>query len=240
MGRITTGKIRNSLVREFLIGGRAKSAAFSVLETVIVVAVMAILFTVIVPSGFEIARAHSLTSQGDFLHSELVLAQQTAVGETRSLQVRFYEVADKDSADVAALVWKKFLICEEVSPGIFKTLNTPYSLASGIVISGSFADLSTLMAPGDAGLDFGTNAPGDGGTLLPGEPVDTRWVGFRIFSNGSTSLPANTSVGDTWHLTILTLNEELAYSTGGAGAIPKNFYTLKVDPFTGRLEKFRP
>ena len=89
------------------------------------------------------------------------------------------------------------------------------------------ADLSTLIA--DTTLDTGAAGP-----LSPVDP-SAIFTSSLVRPNGSTNLPEQ-PIGDSALFMTLANENDLDAAT----ATPSNFFTIRLDPLTGRSRVFRP
>lgn len=68
-----------------------KRQAFSLVELLVVMAVIGLLAVVVVPSAGSIMRGSQLTSAGQTFYDQCVLARQTAISRNHTVEVRFYQ-----------------------------------------------------------------------------------------------------------------------------------------------------
>jgi len=207
---------------------RPSRSGFTLLEVVVVILIMIVLMTVLATVTNTTTKAIGLTTAGDNVYNKLVEVQQTAIARSKDVEVRFYQYAEESGLGTAEVRAIGFLVEDET--GVMLPLSPPLELEAPIVITpgntqvaGTANNLSTLISDSSA-MVTDPDSP-----LAP--IVNYTW--FRYRPDGSTSLAGSTSSGDTWHLTIV---DELTYLTGKSD----NFYTIKIDPFTGRLFRYRP
>ncbi len=103
--------------------------------------------------------------------------------------------------------------------GTLKPLSRIVKLDTGNEISEK-SDLSTIIS----------NPTVTGTTSVNGQSLP--YVGFRFRPDGAADLDLTSASG--WYLTIV---DSLRPSGDG---VPDNFFTLRLDPFTGQTRVFRP
>jgi uncharacterized protein (TIGR02596 family) len=207
-----------------------RSDGFTLVEMLVVVAVMALILSAVAPMVFDTLVATKLTSAGDSVNSQLSLARQIASSRNMDVEVRFYRYNDPDQPStepefraVVVVDPPDVLVApgaQAVSTGL--ALAETYYLPSGIVIADKGA-LSPMLRSGSSLPDAERFVRKAGNAV---------YIPVVFYANGSTSLtvPANQAY--------LTLAEAKKVEEGSA--VPKNFYTLQLDPVTGRSKVFRP
>ena len=89
------------------------SRAFSLVELLVVVAVIAIVAGFAVPAVTTMLKGSQLTQGSQTVVDQIALARQTALSRNRSIEVRFYKFADSEipgsrSCNVAGGRWFRF------------------------------------------------------------------------------------------------------------------------------------
>ena len=189
------------------------SSAFSLIELLVVIAIFAILATLTLPAIGSINQAGGINRAGAILGDQIVLARQEAVSKNRDIEVRIIDVDDPITPGYRAIqLWR----VDESG-----TTKTPFGkiqkLPDGIVIASN--SLSPLLSA-DTNVSNTTNFGGLG---------NRPYLGFRIRSSGG--LPSDITTDNNF------LTVQLAKDTG---LPPKNFYTVRVNPITGRVTIHRP
>jgi len=197
-----------------------RCSGFTLLEVVVVILIMVVLITIVGSVSTSTSKALGLTTGGDNVYNKLVEIQQTAISRNTDVEIRFYQYVEEYGIGGNHVRAIGFLM--ENDAGTMEPISPPLVLEAPIIITGD-SGLSTLVNQ--------SSSP----TTEPGSPLATtvRYTGYRYRSDGSTDLPSAAG-SDTWHLTIVDEN------TYVPGATPANFYTIKLDPFTGRLTRYRP
>jgi uncharacterized protein (TIGR02596 family) len=207
--------------------------AFSLVELIIVIAIILILIALITPAVVPLLRASSINQSAAMLMDELNLAHQTALTQNRDVEVRFYQVASKsDPNDVQFRAFRSFLPNAQ-NAAAAQALSGVRYLPEPVIIS-SDAHYSTL-------LDYGGLAGQRAGLMkgqetLPGNTNPSPYISFLFRSTGGTNLTPVDPPDGRWFLTLYLGNAPKNSVTG----IPDNYFTALVEPVTGRIRTFRP
>jgi uncharacterized protein (TIGR02596 family) len=209
--------------------------AFSLVELLIVVAIMAVLALLAAPAASTIVKGSRLTQAGQMVSGQLGMARQAALTKNRPVEVRFYQYSDPnepgETAGNAASGKFRAIQCFEVTTTSANTTYTALTkmgrLPEGIVMNKS-ATLSTLIG----------NAPvtTTGSALnvnIPRANQAYNVCAFQFRPDGSTDLPKSGT--DKWFLTLHDKNVE-----DSVAEVPANFTTIQIDPFNGHIKTFRP
>ncbi|MDA7920133.1 Verru_Chthon cassette protein D [Verrucomicrobiales bacterium] len=197
------------------------SGAFSLIETLAVLTIVSLLLSMSVLGINSIADSTDLTSNGDQIVSHLVQARQRALSDNAHVEVRIYPPLES----AAAKQWMMVLARQGLEDSS-SALQKPLILSDSIAISKSPV-YSSLIALREKRQDE---------TLMSRASGPKReYLSFRYFPDGSTNLPLNPN-GDTWHLTVTSRK----YIERAEAPLPDNFYTIRIDPFTGAVRAFRP
>lgn len=78
--------------------GEIRRNGFSLIEMMMVLAVMGLLIAFAAPNLFSLVSSSSLSSEGQLLRNQLTYAQQMAVSKNADVEVRFFRYADSSSA----------------------------------------------------------------------------------------------------------------------------------------------
>lgn len=189
--------------------------AFTLIELLVVLVVVGLLVGLTLPAFTQIAKSNSVVLAGRLVEDQMTLARQEATTVNRDMEVRFIQTqADPDlpGGYRALQVWK--VDHEEGTAVAFSRLVT---LPDGIAIDDRAA-LSPIL--GSDGVVQGSASFGRYG--------NRSYTGFRIRPNGrllSSITPANNFV-------------TIAAQTDQA-LPPVNFYTIRINPITGRTKVYR-
>lgn len=197
--------------------------AFSLVELLMVMAIIALMTTLAIPAFQHIATSNSLTDVGQQVQSTLDLARQTAITQNRPVEVRLYELPPSgqttgNPADYRAM--QLFLINSTSTNAITKPtfFPAPIIISSGTTASSLMQNLTeTIPAP--------TDIP------LPGVQLNYHYRQFMYRTDGSTDL----SLSSSSYISIVSKND-----ANRANGLPANFITLQIDPQSGGAKMYQP
>lgn len=200
---------------------------FTLLELLVVVAIIMLLASLLVPAFNGIGRASNLTNASRMVGDSLEAARLTAMAENRVVEVRFYKLPDElGSLKFRAMQSYRYNAAMQGEPvPVSKLVRLPTA-----VIMVEKDEFSTLLSA--------DNTRG-GMQVLPGSGLNAAYKAVRFTPVGSTDLhPTGTGAGDRWFVTFLGENSPPA---SGAATLPAdNFATLVVEPVSGRTTTYRP
>ncbi len=226
---------------------RARVQAFTMVEMLSVVGIIALLVALVTPTLVDVLRSTRLNSSGDSLQNRLSLAQQSAVSKSNEVEMRFYKYVDPDSERPAEALFYAYQVIETPNGGSPRAISEVYYLDSGIVLSSDkkFSPLLQVVAAQqpDANKKFIFEPPtGVGGAAVT-------YAALRFYSDGSCRLLNKTTPGTTAAITSLAYTvPQLAQSfltvvetrTLASTTVPQNFYCMQVDAYTGKVRVYRP
>lgn len=211
----------------------ALRAAFSLIELVVVIAIIAIVATFTVPAATSILRGSAMTQAQQMLTDQISLARQFALSKNRSVEVRFYQLADpeqpgEDATKPDTGQFRALQIFEIVESGVGVPIDKVQRLPSSVIMNQT-GQLSSII--GGTGQTIQT--PGNQDPDLPrGVAKKYKYVSLRFQPDGSTTLAPT----GKWFVTIHNLSDG-ATMTSVEG---KNFFTIQIDPVSGSTKGFRP
>ncbi len=191
-----------------------RCAAFSLLEILVVLAIIAMLSAFAIPSLRSVMVGANLNRSGQMVSDQMVFARQEAVTKNREVQVRFYYLSTKEIKGWRGVqVWRS----DQTANGLVETpVSRLVVLADGIIMN---LERSPLL-----------NADG---TLVGSTRLalygDSKYSGFRYRSNGS---PASSVTEENNFVTL--------QHVAAKGNPPANYYTIQVNPITGKAIVFHP
>ena len=208
---------------------------FTLVEMLLVIAVIIILTGLIVPAITPLLRGTQITQGGDLVTSQLEVARQTALARNRSVQVRICRPNNGQYTSIMPLIASfatnqngTLQTNSDGTPKITYTLlGKPVSLPNGVLID-SGTKLSTILNP--AGVTA-TSAPTTD-PQLGNQGTNYQYIAFQFRPDGSTDLG---TAGSPWFLTVHN-----ATDGDGLQNPPSNYCTIQVDPYNGHLQQFRP
>lgn len=205
-----------------LFSHRSSRQGFSLIEMVVVVAILAVIVMLAAPYTISAIQASSLTSAGDTVNQKLSLAQQRASTENRPVGVTFYFYT-KDSITACHAIQ---LVTYDPATNITTALEAPVFWQNGreVLLDGPLSPIfSGAFSPSDTGS----------ATTRPFVTLGATFKRILFFPNGSTNLRVPLSRA---YITLISIKD---YKQN-LNTPPGNYYTVQVDPVTGRPRTYRP
>jgi uncharacterized protein (TIGR02596 family) len=205
-------------------------SAFSLVELLVVMAIIGLLATFLAPAVSPILRGSRLTQAGDQVVAVLSLARQTALTTSHSVEVRFYQYGDPEVPGESASSpttgkYRAIQAFEYKDDGTATPAGKMAKLPLSIIIDAG-ATLSTLLTLTK------TWTPPDEKPTLPIVGTKYNCCAFRFLADGSTNL---STTGALWFLTLHNLIDGDTMASP-----PSNYTTIKIDPMNGSLKAYRP
>ena len=212
---------------------------FTLVELLVVIAMIALLATFAVPSIDSMLGANDINRSQQAVQDSLAFARQTAIARNRRVEVRFYKLDHPESvgSDQTFCAMQAFLIDEsnKVTP-VGRITRLPRS----VLMNEAAANSSLIRNLTDKNFSDPSNDPkislGSNGTSYTAKA-------FQFRPDGSTNL----SPTGNWFVTIHATRSGLAETfrddrLGGTNATrpPLNFVTLQIDPVSGSVRSYRP
>jgi uncharacterized protein (TIGR02596 family) len=203
-----------------------RSFAFTLLELLVVLGIMAVIFGLAVPSLTGISEGRSLNDAASQLIAYLDAARQQALAQSKNVEVRIYTLPAKPPETFARIgAIQSF---HKNADDTFTALGKPEFLPERIALAGTFSTLANSA-----------NAKKRSDGELPGmSSVPYHYFTFK--SDGSTDLDLSTASGEAWYLTLVLSRTIPSLPTNTTTAPAHNFITIQLDPLTGRTQTFRP
>lgn len=200
------------------------AAAFTLVEILTVLCVMTVLMVLSMPFVVGTLQANRLTSGGESLLYRLSRLQQIVATTNRPAEVRFYKYEEDGLEGYHAYQ----LFTHDEATGGMEPLEGPvyFSGDSLVIMEGT---LSPLL---DSGAEKESGTWPKTADEEPFSSMGATYFRIAFLSNGSTTLnvPLRKS-----YLTLASAKDVLAGNTA-----PANYYTIQVDPVSGRARSFRP
>lgn len=193
-----------------------KKPGFSLLELLVVMTILVLLISFAAPAFQSMVAGSNLTRAGQLVGDQIVLARQGAVTGNAELQVVFFRLTDGPTKGWRAVqIWR----LEQTAAGVkTRPLGRVETFPDGVILSDD-PGLSPLLTASP--LSTGTAALPSHGT------VD--YAGFRFRANGSTE----NAISEMNNFVTLQNATETAKP-------PHNYYTLQINPVTGKVTAFQP
>lgn len=230
-----------------LFASQPRSRAFTLVEMLTVVGIIALLVALITPALVDVIRSTRLNSSGDSLVNRFSLAQQHAVARSTEVEMRFYKYLDQDSDSPSAEQFYAYQVVETPNSGPARALSEVFYFDSGILLS-SNEDYSPLLQtvtpqqPNATGQYIFEPNTGTGGSRVS-------YAALRFYTDGSCRKLNNegTTVGaaaTAMAYTVPPLKESFMTVIESrdvqSANIPTNFYCLQIDSYTGKVRVYRP
>lgn len=193
------------------------AGGFSLVELLVVVAVIGVLAVVTIPAFQSIAFGSSLARGGQMVADQFALARQMAVSRNGQVQVRVIWLTNKPPGYQAIQLWG-----QGSTPKDFIPISQLVVLPEGISIAESPA-LSPLIND-DALVSLDDKA-------VFGGRGELEYMGFRFKAGGRTDLPYNALNA---FVTVVATRDAQKTS------LPDNYCIVQVDPVSGRVNTYRP
>lgn len=209
---------------------------FTLVELLIVLAIIAILAAISIPATTSMMRSSSLTSAGSTLASQLNVAQQYAMSRNCRVEVRLYQLPDAGAPSATTPTVYRALQSFAVPTNgtadvpITKVIYLPdqICIVSNVTYSSLLQTSATMSSPS---YTTGTTA---GTPLGPYAPSSYNYYAFCFKPDGSTDL--DPSSAQAWFLSLINQRDPVQSATG----LPSNFVTIQINATTGRVSNYRP
>lgn len=227
---------------------RFTNAAFSLVELLVVVGVIALLLTVSGPTMSAAFKGTKLTQGAEAVRNFLTLAHQTAIKNNLPVEVRFYKYDDPETPETTEYVlgYRMYLVklklsendptsqqIQYVDPGrvgLEKEVSTePLSLTKlppGVIISDDDKQ-STLIG---SNVTNGTESLNNIETGAASSQAS--YFAFQFRADGSVNLPTNKK----WFMTLMGRDEYIK----GQEKTPSNYICLQLNAYNGELRWLQP
>ena len=231
---------------------QGRKGAFSLIELLVVVSIIVLVMAIATPALTRTLQASKLTTAGDSLLGMISQAQQYANTYNLPVEIRFFKFNTELDLPGARQDYRAYMM--------FKV--TTSALTQGAVLKENFVPMGsltrlpetiTLVAePTLSPLLPTANSQSDtknGATPGYSGVSGATYNAIRFMPDGSYRLPG-AAVGVTSGLSTINFSQDitqchftLASDAGTAitlANLPKNFYTIQIDPFTGKARTYRP
>jgi uncharacterized protein (TIGR02596 family) len=211
--------------------------AFTLIEMLVVMAIVVILGALAIPLVQGTSRAYQLDATGQLMINQLALARQNALTSNHMVEVRFYQLPDYNQSSTGPISVYRGMQCFEegdptVSGSVTLTALTPLSKPAFFpapVVLSTINNVSPLLSPAPA-------PPSSTDPMLPNYQANYKYSSFHFKPDGSTDLTNNPTTGLPLNSVTLVLENDKAVT----GSLPNNYETLQVDPAIGTVRRFLP
>lgn len=194
------------------------SPAFSLIELLVVVAIIGVLSTIAIGGLNNVARSTNLASAAQRLGDQFALARQTAVARNMPVEVRIYDLPDYDSTT------GNFMRGMQVFLSDGTAVSRPLLFPQRVIVS-----TNTTLSPMLSSMDSGTTNFSS--------YTNRDYKSFTIRPNATLSITNASGVFSDTNC-FLTLHHENDIKTDGVK--PANFATVQINPVTSKVTILRP
>lgn len=233
---------------------RQARRAFSLIEMLVVIALVAMILASSTPALMRTMQATRLASTGDSIMGAITEAKQLSYAQNVPVELRFFKYADQDFPGSTVQLFRSYQMFKivTVTQGVGSNaqtlesvvpVNTLSKLSDGVIIAAG-TDLSPLLN-GQNGTSLDDVKPNAAGGVGYSGVSGAKYNALRFMPDGSCRKVSAQQNGFA-QLEYGTLPNSfftLTYNSGQevtTGNLPKNFYTIQVDPFTGKARNYRP
>lgn len=219
---------------------------FSMIEMLVVITIIVLLMAFTTPALMRTMQSSRLASAGDTLLGSISEAQQLAFAQNVPVEMRFFQHPDAEGLDTNANFrsYQLFKVTLDTATNGTVTenlvpVNNLTRLADGIIIATDPA-LSPLLS-GQGLPDTKTGGATTGYSGVSGATYNA----IRFMPDGSCRKVGVSNAGFatlTYQMlptSFVTLAADEGF-TISANKLPSNFYTIQIDPFTGKARTYRP
>lgn len=189
--------------------------AFSLIELLAVMAIIAVLMAMALPAIRSGIEASDLQRSGFLVHDAVIQARQLATARNIPVEMRIYQIPINGE-----LRWAAIRI-GAAENGTFTPLTRLISLGSVSAVALEFSPI--LQQTG--GIQGTQNLPAQGGNVS--------YRGFRIRPDGSLERFVDS---DANYLTVFPARALAGSNT----TLPENFFAVQINPYTGTPEVRQP
>ena len=238
-----------------------KNRAFTLVELLVVMAVLVLLAPVVVPSMTTITRGPQLTQAVDVVASTMELGRQVALAKSHQVEFRFYQYETDGAALSGSTAVRAVQLFEYKDDGTAMPIDKARVIPDSVVMTAN-QNLSSMFTTGTTGgLEkvWKTNDdPKDPKVSLAFKTkngvvgTDYSVFAFRFNRDGTTSLnpsgvPGTAASGGggagkgaptmvPWFVTFYNARD----TEPSENEPPANFVTLRVEPLNGAMRVYRP
>jgi len=232
---------------------------FSLIELIVVIAIIAIIAGFTVPQAGQILKGSTLTQGSTILTDQIRLAREYALTKNSKVEVRFYQYGDPEtpgesvttpsSGQYRAMQIFQVLTVTATQVEAPVPLDKVQVLPQGVIMELGVANsppppagpygaaYSTILANPNSPVVTGPQNAAQNSSLaqLPrGVGYNYNYVSFRFLQDGSTTLAPT---GTVWYMTLHNINDKGYLQQGG---MPFNYFCLQIDPVVGTTKPYRP
>jgi len=224
--------------------------AFTLIEMLVVVTIIVLLLAFSTPALMKTMQSSRLSSTGDALMGAFSEAQQLAFAQNVPVELRFFSYDGEfgESSLFRAYQMFKVLVVAEGATAAAQLKESVVPVGNLIKMSdGVIIAADPTLSPALSGEQI--NDEKEGGALGYSGVSGATYCAMRFMPDGTCRKvgAATTNAGVTLaSLVFQTLPESFLTITYDIGAeittenLPKNFYTIQIDPYTGKARNYKP
>lgn len=199
---------------------------FSLMEMLLVIALITVISAIVVPSVTGVVRSHKLTTATQALIGDLDFARQTAASRNRAVEFRLYKLPPLQKPLEQPETFRGYQIFLMEKGKAIPLTEVKY-LPAPVAISPD-AVVSSLLDTGSRPLTRGADLPA---ARIPACELNYQAAIFRFTPDGSTDLAQDRQ----WFVSLVLDQDPIV-----AKNLPANYSTIQIDPFNGRTLVYRP
>lgn len=223
--------------------------AFTLVETLVVVSIIVLILAMTGPTLLRTMQANKLTSAGDSLLGFITEAQQLSATLNTPVEVRFYKYELAPAQFEAFHSYQMFKVTTPTAgtgssvafKELFAPLASPVRLPEGIIIP-TDNELCPLL-DGEGFPDQSDDNP-TGNSGVP----EASYVALRFMTDGSCRRVTSVAEQNDQLASLIfqPLNQSYFTIANDVGQemtvskLPKNFFTIQIDPFNSKARTYRP
>ena len=208
--------------------------SFTMVELLVVMAIMTILAALSIPAILGVMRSSSLTTGSNRLVDQLNICRQFAMTKNCQVEFRFYQLPDPNAAASAApSVYRAFQGFSLDYGGTQTNAITKVMYLPSQIYMSSNSTASTLLTTNNPPYYVPGTTAGNALGIYP--PASYNYLDFHFKPDGSTDLTP--SFASPWYVSLANQHDMIQNATTG---LPANFITVQIDASTGRARYFRP
>lgn len=194
------------------------SSAFSLVELLVVMAIMVLLLALVAPAVNGVMESGRLTQAATILSNQFSIGHLKAMSENRPITLRFIR---KDTASS----FDRIQLLTIDNQGNMVAVDRVQTLPVGTAIAKS-ATLSSLLGSNPNPEQAATSSD----PSVPGLGTSYRYIQFSFRPRGSLDL----DMTQKWFATVVYLRNDTS------SGIPANSITLLLDPLNGNFVTYQP
>jgi uncharacterized protein (TIGR02596 family) len=211
--------------------------SFTLVELLVVMAIIVILIAITVPAFFNMMRTSSLTTGGNRLVDQLNICRQLAMTKNCQVEFRFYQLPDANAPVASApSVFRAFQGFSLDNGGSQTNAITKVMYLPSQIYIAANTTASTLLSTNNPPYYVaGTSPTTAGNSVGVYPPASYNYLDFHFKADGSTDLTP--TFASPWYVSLANQHDKIQNAASG---LPANFITVQIDANTGRARYFRP